>query len=268
VSAVGQGQGQGVSGCSSVTPDVSKIVDLLQQAFVAANGSGSAARHVPDRTWEQIVSLLQQSVGKDHSTPNSRWDVVSLDQGSHLSSKLQTIKELSKPTQLDDKVGSSMVTVAKEKVLFCFRCKTKGHQLSDCNIELFCEVCDVKTHLTSKCPVVRTCKTFVVPCGYAVEGLGFYFIPQPNPVKPRQGGCNGTVTVVDGSLAEEQNKNELKRLVAPDWEWSVKSLGNNVFSMGFPSTSELHRMIEWGTVHTKFGAQMQVREDSFGEEIK
>lgn len=76
------------------------------------------------------------------------------------------------------------------------------------------------------------------------------------------------VTVVDGSLAEEQNKNELKRLVAPDWEWSVKSLGNNVFSMGFPSMSELHRMIEWGTVHTKFGAQMQVREDSFGEEIK
>jgi hypothetical protein len=50
--------------------------------------------------------------------------------------------------------------------------------------------------------------------------------------------------------------------------WRVESLGNNVFSMVFPSVCELHRMIEWGTVHTKFEAQMQVKGDDDGEEIK
>ncbi|PWZ57571.1 hypothetical protein Zm00014a_012430 [Zea mays] len=112
------------------------------------------------------------------------------------------------------------------------------------------------------------CKTFAIPCGYAVEGLGFYFIPQPIPVNQRQGGCNGTVSIVEGSMNEEQILNELKRLVAADWDWCVKCVGNNVFSTCFPSRGELHRMIEWGTVHTKFGAQMLVKEEGFGEEIK
>jgi hypothetical protein len=50
-----------------VAPDVSKAVDLLHQAFGAANGSGNASRHVPDNTWEQIASLLQQYVVKNQS---------------------------------------------------------------------------------------------------------------------------------------------------------------------------------------------------------
>jgi hypothetical protein len=100
-------------------------------------------------------------------------------------------------------VGSSALQVAKEKVSFCFRCKTKGHQPSECNIDLFCEVCDAKTHLTLKCPVVRTCKTFTVPCGYAVNGLGFYYIPQPTPIKSKKGSFVGIVTVVEGSMTEE-----------------------------------------------------------------
>jgi hypothetical protein len=124
-------------------------------------------------------------------------------------------------------------------VSFCFRCKIKGHQLSECNIELFCEVCDIKTHLTSKCTVVRTCKTFAVPCGYAVDGLGFYYIPQPTHVKSKQGSCVGKVTVVEGSMTEEQITSAMRRLVATEWDWSVKGFGNNVFSTGFPSMSEL-----------------------------
>jgi hypothetical protein len=207
------GQGLGGSGASSVTPEVSNVVDLLQQAITTTIGNGSAIRPVPDSTVEQIVSLLQQSVGK-----SQRGNSAGPNLGSQHSSKLEIIKELSNPTHLDDKVGSSMISISKEKVSFCFMCKTKGPQLSDCNIELFCEICDVKTHLTSKCPVARACKTFAIPCGYAMEGLGFYFIPQPNPVKQRQGGCNGTLTIVEGSMNEEQILNELKRLVAADWD--------------------------------------------------
>jgi hypothetical protein len=66
-----------------------KAVDLLHQAFAAANGSGNAARHVPDNTWEQIASLLHQSVVKNQSMPNSRWDAAGLDHGPQLSSKLE-----------------------------------------------------------------------------------------------------------------------------------------------------------------------------------
>jgi hypothetical protein len=116
--------------------------------------------------------------------------------------------------------------------------------------------------------MVRACRTFAVPCGYAIAGLEFYYIPQPILAKSKHDGCNGTVTIVEGSLTEEQITSELKRLVASDREWSVKCLGNNVFSTSFPSVGELHRMIEWGTVHTKFGAKMQVKEEGSREEIK
>lgn len=104
----------------------------------ATNGGGGAARNVPDNTWEQIVTLLQQSVGKNQSMSNSRWDAAGMDHRPQLSPRLYTIKELYKPTHVDDKVGSTVTHVAKEKVPFCFRCKTKGHQSSDSNIELFC----------------------------------------------------------------------------------------------------------------------------------
>ena len=67
------GQGLGGSGTSSVTPEVSNVVDLLQQAITTAIGNGSAARPVPDNTMEQIVSLLQQSVGKSQP-PHSEFD--------------------------------------------------------------------------------------------------------------------------------------------------------------------------------------------------
>jgi hypothetical protein len=264
--AAGKRQGPLVS--SPVVPDVSKAVDLLHQAFAAANGSGSAANHVPDSTCDQIVSLLQLPDRSSNASASTRWDAVGSNLGPHRSSRLETINEISKPSHLDDQVGSSTLQVVKEKVPFYFRCKTKGHQLSECIIELFCEVCDVKTHLTSKCPVVRTCNTFAVPSGYAVDGLGFYYIPQPTPVKSKQGSYVGTVTVVEGSMTEEQITSELRRLVATEWDWSVKGFGNNVFSTGFPSMSELQRMIEWGTIHTKFGAKMQVKEEGSGEEIK
>ncbi|PWZ46274.1 hypothetical protein Zm00014a_005638 [Zea mays] len=224
----GRGQRYGVTVSPPVAPGVSKAAHLLHQAFAAANGGGGAARNVPDNTWEQIVTLLQQSVGTNQSMSNSRWDAAGMDHRPQLSSRLYTIKELYKPTHVDDKVGSTVTHVAKEKVPFCFRCKTKGHQSSDSNIELFCEVCNVKTYLTSKCPVVHASRTFVVPCGYTVEGLGFYYIPQPNPVKPRKGGCNGTVTVVEDSLTEEQIMNELKRLVSSEWEWREDGEGEEI----------------------------------------
>ncbi|AQK39194.1 hypothetical protein ZEAMMB73_Zm00001d023354 [Zea mays] len=65
------GQGLGGSGASSVTPQVSNAVDLLQQAITTSIGNGSVVRPVPDSTVEQIVSLLQQSVGKSQHIQNS-----------------------------------------------------------------------------------------------------------------------------------------------------------------------------------------------------
>lgn len=63
--AAGQRYGYGVTVSPPVAPDVSKAADLLHQSFAATIGGGGAARNVPDNTWEQIVTLLQQSVGEE-----------------------------------------------------------------------------------------------------------------------------------------------------------------------------------------------------------
>jgi hypothetical protein len=69
------GQGLGGSETSSVTPEVSSVVDLLQQAITTAIGNGSAARPVPDSTVEQIVSLLATVCGGRATPFQIRWGI-------------------------------------------------------------------------------------------------------------------------------------------------------------------------------------------------
>jgi hypothetical protein len=66
---------------------------------------------------------------------------------------------------------------SKEKVPYCFRCKTKRHHMQDCYTPLYCDICDVATHSKAKCSFLKSAKFCAMPCGYAVEGLGFYHIP-------------------------------------------------------------------------------------------
>ena len=75
---------------------------------------------------------------------------------------------------IDDQVllGTSN---SKEKP-YCFRCLTKGHILTESIMIIRCGMCDSDKHVTNVCPYQKGAKPTVILCGYAVEGLGFYYI--------------------------------------------------------------------------------------------
>lgn len=58
-----------------------------------------------------------------------------------------------------------------------FGCLTKGHVLEDCTTILCCENCGRNdNHVTKACPATKSAKITAVPVGFAVEGMGFYYI--------------------------------------------------------------------------------------------
>jgi hypothetical protein len=61
---------------------------------------------------------------------------------------------------------------------YCYRCLTRGHPKEECTMTLFCDSCESVTHVKSRCPLLKKAKsTYALTCGYAVDGLGFYYIP-------------------------------------------------------------------------------------------
>jgi hypothetical protein len=59
---------------------------------------------------------------------------------------------------------------------YCYHCHTKGHTMAVCTVLLCCDIC-YGDHVTKICPNMKKMNTTAIPCGYAVEGLSFYFIP-------------------------------------------------------------------------------------------
>ena len=60
---------------------------------------------------------------------------------------------------------------------YCSRCLTKDHVLTDCNTVIRCGMCNSNKHVTKVCPYQKGAKPTAILCGYAVERLGFYYIP-------------------------------------------------------------------------------------------
>jgi hypothetical protein len=91
------------------------------------------------------------------------------------------IKKLSKTTT-SEKLEASSMTAGKQgsgKVLYCWRCFTKGHGAADCNVTMYCPICNCTEHAKAHCPKWRGDKPTTVTCGYAVEGLVFFKLPIP-----------------------------------------------------------------------------------------
>jgi hypothetical protein len=61
---------------------------------------------------------------------------------------------------------------------FCFRCYIPGHGKLVCTTKLWCDICGSNEHMTGKCPILKQPCLLAHPCGYDVNGLGFYHIPQ------------------------------------------------------------------------------------------
>jgi hypothetical protein len=101
---------------------------------------------------------------------------------------------------------------------FCYRCHTKGHTITVCTAVLSCDIC-YGDHVTKVCPNAKNMQVSVIPCGYAVEGLGFYFIPVAENPKIQTNDKSAMVRVLEGSLTAEQLAVELDKLLPGKNKW-------------------------------------------------
>jgi hypothetical protein len=148
---------------------------------------------------------------------------------------------------------------------YCYRCLTRGHPKEKCCATMFCLICESTTHMKGRCPILKKAKsTYALTCGYAVDGLGFYYIPTSVAVRPKEAAKMTLVWVVEGELNAAQVKAELERLVPSKMSWAVEEIEHNKFKMVFPSKGEMKRMIELGLVHTKDRRAMLIIEELDG----
>jgi hypothetical protein len=94
---------------------------------------------------------------------------------------------------------------------YCYRCCTKGHTIHECIVVLCCELF-YGDHTTKLCPNSKKTNASAIPCGYAVEGLGFYFIPMVQNLKVNTQERRAVVCVLEGSLTVNHLGVELEKL--------------------------------------------------------
>jgi hypothetical protein len=69
---------------------------------------------------------------------------------------------------------------------YCYRCLNRGHQKEECTVVLSCDICKSVVHAKGLCSLLKKAKsTYVLMCGYAIDGLGFYYIPNSVAVRTR-----------------------------------------------------------------------------------
>lgn len=118
---------------------------------------------------------------------------------------------------------------------YCFRCYTKGHTLDDCTVLLCCDLC-FENHVLKNCPNVKKTNAIAAPCGYAVEGMGFYYIPMNDNPKSNVEEHTVLVRVLDGSFTVDQLTVELDRLLPAKITWEIGLKGSDAFIItNFPS---------------------------------
>jgi hypothetical protein len=93
---------------------------------------------------------------------------------------------------------------------YCYHCRTKGHTIHECTVVLCCELC-YGDHTTKLCPNSKKTNASVIPCGYVVEGLRFYFIPMVQNPKANAQERRVVVCVLEGSFTVNQLAVKLKK---------------------------------------------------------
>jgi hypothetical protein len=96
-----------------------------------------------------------------------------------------------------------------------------------------------------------------LPYGYAVEGLGFHYIPvfNENP-KEKVEEKLGVVRVLEGSITAELLAVELEKLLPEKLlpgkhKWKIEEKGKDAFTANFPSADWLDTIVNWGPMNTK-----------------
>jgi hypothetical protein len=137
-----------------------------------------------------------------------------------------------------------------KNIPYCYRCHTMGHVYAMCTAVISCDICEFDAHVSKICPLLKGDKPMAIPCGYAVENLGFYYIPHTGVRKARTENKGALVRVLEGSITTAQLVVELERLI-PGSKWEIEEKGKDMFTTTFPSAIELQRMVLWGHMETK-----------------
>jgi hypothetical protein len=129
---------------------------------------------------------------------------------------------LSKPTQVELESSQQVAHQINHKegggkVSYCFHCKTKGHIIESCHASMYCEICDRHDHLKPRCPKFRVAKMSGTPCGYVVDGLGFFHIPHDMSAKQRTDVKSALIRVIEGKLVVQDVVSKPERLIPGDW---------------------------------------------------
>jgi hypothetical protein len=135
---------------------------------------------------------------------------------------------------------------------YCYRCRTKGHTIHECTVVLCCELC-YGDHTTKLCPNSKKTNASAIPCGYAVEDLGFYFIPMVQNPKVNTQERRVVVHVLEGSFTVNQLAVELEKLrLQKNHNWDIQTTGIGAFLINFPSADLLDTVLNWGPMDAKF----------------
>jgi uncharacterized 2Fe-2S/4Fe-4S cluster protein (DUF4445 family) len=153
--------------------------------------------------------------------------------------QLEHIDKLSKSNQVEQPESSqqaasqSMRKDGGGKAPYCFRCKTKGHAIESCHAFMYYEVCDSHDHLKVRCLKFRAAKMLAIPCGYAVEGLGFFHIPNDVVAKQKIDARSALIRVMEGTLVSQEVVSKLEKLIPGDWSWKVEEACHNLYRTFF-----------------------------------
>jgi hypothetical protein len=195
---------------------------LLQQAFEAMRDPSGEPK--------------KEGVSDESKKGNAEMNMGKVEKGSKQASVID-VPETSKHGEVR---GNSV------KMPYCFYCKTKGHAIEVCHTNMYCDICVSHDHVRLRCPMFRAVRLPTVPCGFAVEDLGFFHIQHEQSLHQRNEACSALISVMDGSLNVQNVTSELERLIPGTWKWHVEEVGTNSFETIFPSRAELRRMVEWG----------------------
>lgn len=184
-----------------------------------AVGGLNAAANVSFNLPGQVAALLQQafaSLQGANPIPQLEAATIVEDKKGKSIAQLIPIKGMSKATAFGEKPEPSSKAETKEgggKSPYCYRCLTKGHIMTECTVEEFCEVCASKDHVKARCQIYRADRIQAAPCGYAVQGLGFFHIPHTPGQKQRNDSRSAVVRVTNGVLTVANVVAELERLI-------------------------------------------------------
>jgi hypothetical protein len=113
---------------------------------------------------------------------------------------------------------------------YCYHFLTRGHPKEECVAVLFYDICESVAHIKGRCPLLKKTKsTNALTCGYTLDGLGFYYIPNMVAVRPKTVVKTSLVRVVEGTINAMQIRLELERLVPAKVNWEVEDIEKNIF---------------------------------------